>query len=779
MQKNTKKDFFSKLRFTLTFLLLAMYGSAQTISFGTNNTVVYDASTKKYDVTFNGVKVISAATAQAFSDLTFLSTNFTTAVYTSEAFSDNIGSGTKHIFTLSKSTYTLGMQQIFYTYTGKDYLAVQVVLTGVGSNCYKMSPLAGAVVTPDFGSGDTRALNVPYDNDTWARYDASPLATADFTSSEVTSIYNNDSRKSLVIGSIDQSLWKTGINVVGATASSANVSVIVGWTDQAVTRDKRGHGWVGVDQESCASPKVFIGTNNDWRTGLEEYARADAAIQPKYIFDWTKPKPVGWNSWGTNTMQQHVTLAKVMAIVDFFYTDCPGFRTEDNTLYIDIDSFWDNMTDPQLKQFVDYAKSKGLKAGIYWTPFTDWAGPGSDGNGYNRQVEGTPYNYASCWTRVNGKPFAMTNALAMDPTAPGTKARMKYYIDRFKVAGFEMIKLDFLIHGSIEADQFNNWEIHTGMEAYHDGMKYLTGLLNEANMLVDVAIAPNMATGPYAHLRRIACDAYNKIDSSEYTLNSTTYGWWQNQIYDYLDADNVVFGEVYGGVATPGENRARLLSSIVTGYVQNGDDYSLLGPQQAIAKNLLQNKSVMDIARADVHFIPADGNTGTTASNVFSAKYNGVTYVAVFNYGNTSVTNIVDLSRVGLDSGSYTVKELYSGNTGVAQGTLSVQLPAADAAFYSIQKSILGIDDNKENTATSYIFPNPTSASFRIKFNHSINGPVAISIYDNAGKEVKKTTVVAEDMISSEVAVSRLNKGVYVVKVTTSEGVQNFKFVKQ
>ncbi|PIF34183.1 alpha-galactosidase [Flavobacterium sp. 9] len=747
------------------FVLTPMAASTtQTVNFGTNNSVVYNLTNKTYNVKFNGATVITNASAYASSDQQYVSSNFASAVYSTESFTDNIGSGTKHIFTLS-GNYTLGMQQIFYTYTNKNYLAVQVVLTGNGSNCYKMSPLTSNQVTPNFGTGDTRAVFVPYDNDAWVRYNAYPLNAADFTASEITNIYNNTNRKGLVIGSLEHTKWKTGITVNGGGTSSAYVSVIAGWTKKEVTRDTRGHGWVNVGQTSCPSPKVIINANDDWRTGFEEFAQANAALQPKYIFDWTAPKPMGWNSWGA--MQTSINLTKVNAVVDFFKNDCPAFKTEDNTLFIDLDSYWDNMSDAQLAQFVTYAKSKGFKAGIYWAPFVDWGK-------YNRQVEGSSYNYNQCWTTVNGAPFELDGAYAMDPTSPGTKARIHYFINRFKAAGFEMVKVDFLTHASIEADSFVNYQLHTGMEAYQEGMKYLVDEIN-GTMLVEAAISPNIATGPYVHMRRIACDAYSSIGDSDYTLNSTTYGWWQNQIYDYLDADHVVFGTV-----TAGENRARLLGSIVTGTITSGDDFSVAGAWKAKAQSLLQNNDVMNVARADIQFRPADGNTGYNAANVFSATKNGVTYVAVFNYSNAAVTNNVNLSRLGLGSGNYTVKELYSGTTSTSQGTLSVQLPQADAALYAISVATnLSTPNYFKTAATNYVFPNPASSTFRIKFDHTINGPVALSMYDIAGKEVWKTTIIAEDMITSEVPVNGLSKGVYMIKASTEgNSVQNFKFVK-
>ena len=738
----------------------------QTIPFGTNNSIVYNLGTKTYSIKFNGNTVIANASAYANSDQQYISSNFATAVYTSESFTDNIGSGTKHIFTLS-GNYSLGMQQIFYTYNAKNSLAVQVVLTGNGSNCYKMSPLTSYEVTPNFGSGDSRALFVPYDNDAWVRYNAYPLSSSDFTASEVTSIYNNTNRKGLAIGSVEHTKWKTGITVNGGGSSSAYVSVIAGWTKKEVTRDTRGHGWVNVGQTSCPSPKILISSNDDWRTGLEEFAQANAAMQPKYIFDWTAPKPIGWNSWGA--MQTSINLTKAKAVVDFFHDDCPAYKTEDNTLFIDLDSYWDNMTDAQLAQFVTYAKSKGFKAGIYWAPFVDWGK-------YNRQVEGSSYQYNQCWTMVNGSPFELDGAYAMDPTSPGTKARINYFINRFKTAGFEMVKIDFLTHASIEADSFVNYQVHTGMEAYQEGMKYLIDQIN-GTMLVQAAISPNLSTGPFVHVRRIACDAYATISDTDYTLNSTTYGWWQNQIYDYLDADHVVFGN-----ASIGENRARLLSSVVTGTVTSGDDFSVAGAWKAKAQTLLQNNDVMDAARNDVHFLPADGNTGYNAANVFSATHDNITYVAVFNYSNTAVVNNINLSRLGLGSGNYNVKELFSGTTSTTQGTLNVQLPQADAALYAIYDgSVLSTPNfNWRTASTNYIFPNPASTAFRIKFENPINGSATVSIFDAGGKELSKKSIVVEDMISSEIPINGLANGVYMIKVTaTGKPVQNFKFVKQ
>ena len=78
-----------------------------------------------------------------------------------------------------------------------------------------------------------------------------------------------------------------------------------------------------------------------------------------------------------------------------------------------------------------------------------------------------------------------------------------------------------MTHASIEADGFANNQLHTGMEAYQEGMKFLVDEI-AGKMLVQAAISPNLATGPFVHVRRIACDAYTSIGETDYTLNSTT-----------------------------------------------------------------------------------------------------------------------------------------------------------------------------------------------------------------------------------------------------------------
>ena len=208
----------------------------------------------------------------------------------------------------------------------------------------------------------------------------------------------------------------------------------------------------------------MVGIFDDWRTGMEEYALANARIAPAP--EWKQGTPFGWNSWGS--IQQHINFDKAIQVSDFFKENLQdqGF-SNDSTLYIDLDSFWDNFSDEQLKEFVDHCHRNGQKAGIYWVPFTDWF------RDPERKVEGTDTPYREVYLYANGKEQSLDGAWAIDPTHPAVKKRIDYFTERFHRAGFEYIKIDFLTHGAMEADSHADPNVTTGIQAYNQGMKYL------------------------------------------------------------------------------------------------------------------------------------------------------------------------------------------------------------------------------------------------------------------------------------------------------------------
>jgi alpha-galactosidase len=434
-----------------------------------------------------------------------------------------------------------------------------------------------------------------------------------------------------------------------------------------------------VKGEKVSSPKFFVGYYSDWRNGMEEYAKANRIVEKPFVFKWDKPTPVGWNSWGV--LMEKINYDNTTKVADFFANSIPQFRVG-NTAYIDLDSFWDNMVKggftgefSKLKEFADYCKNKGLEPGAYWAPFTDWGWK----DGPNRKAEGSDYTFGQMWTKTGNTYFDFDGARAIDPTHPGTRKRVDYVINKLKDCGFKMIKIDFLGHAAAESTSFYDKNVTTGMQAYKVGMEHLVKAL-DGQMLIYAAISPNMATGRYAHVRRIACDAWKTIEQTQYTLNSVNYGWWQTYVYDYIDADHVVFADV-----TEGENRARLISSVITGTLITGDDYSKDGIWSKRAKEWLQNKELLKIVENGVAFRPVEGNTGKQTTEVFEQKIGNEWYISILNYGNSSKNYALSLERLGVKNGSYKLRDLFTEeNIEVKNNTINLSLGAKDARLFKI-----------------------------------------------------------------------------------------------
>jgi alpha-galactosidase len=232
--------------------------------------------------------------------------------------------------------------------------------------------------------GDLRALFVPFDNDHFISYNAMPINSSD-TSYEVGAFYDNVSRAGLVVGSVTHDVWKSGVFWSGANNALNQMNVFGGAVSSSVTWDVMPHG--SVTGNVITSPTVFVGYGPDWRSVMESYAAENVALTPGLA--WTNGVPFGWNSWGMLTSS-----------VNYFdATNASGFVkrslqsnsfNNNDVVYINLDSYWDNLSDDQVQSFVKYCHANGQKAGVYFTPWVFW---GAADESTNWGVEGTSYAY--------------------------------------------------------------------------------------------------------------------------------------------------------------------------------------------------------------------------------------------------------------------------------------------------------------------------------------------------------------------------------------------------
>ena len=564
----------------------------------------------------------------------------------------------------------LPVMQQHFTLDQNDSFLVRVDMVGTNLSANWMGP----VVVDSTGwvnigiTNDNCALVVPFDDDGFVTYNAMPMNSSG-NGYEVGAFYDNTSRNGLVVGSVTHDTWKTGIFFSGANNELALLNVYGGAMDPW---DVMPHG--SVVGNVISSPTIFVGFGADWRVTMQNFAAENTNFAPSLA--WTNGVPFGWNSWGV--IQQNISYADAIAVSDYFYVNLIGNNFNDNgTVYINLDSYWNNLSGSQLQSFVSHCHAHGEKTGIYFGPFVYF---GTAAQGSNTLVTGSStYYWSDAYLRTtNGGVQTVDGGIALDPTHPGTQQMINYYINQFTNWGFDYIKLDFLSHGALEGVHYDT-NVTTGIEAYNQGMQYVLNQI-DGRMFISESISP-LFPYHYGDSRRIACDAEaSLIAHTEYTMNSVSYGWWLDNLYQFNDPDIMVFNG-YG--ATTNENQSRLISGAVTGLFLDGDALTNSSAQSNV-QELLTNQAIDNVARVGQTFTPVEGNTGTSAVNIF-ARQDGATWcIAVFNYTSSATNETVNLSRAGLPSGSYNATNLWDGTATVASGSFNVNLNAKQSKLFQL-----------------------------------------------------------------------------------------------
>lgn len=503
---------------------------------------------------------------------------------------------------------------------------------------------AGAAI--DFrNASDMRFLNVPYDNDDYSRYGAFGTPLQGVTSSEVGAMFDAVTRRALIVGSVSHDLWKSFASFeYGQVGDGARRQSMLGvlTASGSGTHDNEPHGIV--TGAVVSSPKVFVGAFDDWRDGMEAYGRANAVVQPP--LPWAGPKPFGWNSWAAHKAK--LTEPHVAAAIDLTATLRDGGFADEGVAYVNLDSYWDNMSDETLAALSRAAHEKGLKFGLYHTPFSYW------GDDLNAAVPGTDgrYRYHDLVLRDRRSRPIKHSGYALDPTHPGTRQRNRSVYDRFAKIGVEFVKLDFMTNGALEGVHHDP-TVTTGTAAYNRGMRDLVEDLGEQQMgrpvFISLSIAPLFPHG-FGHSRRISCDAFSTLGATEYLLNNAGYGWWtQGTLYTFNDPDHtVVYQTMDERAVSEAEGETRFNASLVGGgMLLNSDDATNATARERVLR-LFSDRPLIDLARAGRVFRPIEANTDTAAVDAFVSA-GSPTYVAVFNLSEKErVTREVQLARIGV-----------------------------------------------------------------------------------------------------------------------------------
>ncbi len=563
------------------------------------------------------------------------------------------------------------LEQQFWIYESKPEVFVRVDIRSdkpISSNSISPIVADSPVTLPK--SSSLQSLFVPYDNDGYARFRSDAWKEAS-PSSEVGALYDDSSRSGIVIGSIDHDTWKSGVRM-GNRGGPLNqgLRAFAGFTS-SYTHDSQPHG--SLSGKEIHSPRFSIGCYADWRTGMERYGELNGRVSPPV--DWKGGVPFGWSSWSGHKTQ--LSAPDAAAATDFIKWQVPNLRSG-GTAFINLDSFWDNLTKEQRQEFVRHAHSLGLKAGIYYTPFTAW-GKLTD------SVDGTKDTYDDIVLKDgHGNPLPrLDGGYPIDPTHPAALARIDRELATFVAEGYDFVKLDFLTHGALEGEHHNS-QIHTGTQAYSLGMHHIVERLSPKvagrPIFIALSIAPVFPSG-LGHSRRISCDIFANIGATEYLLNSSAYGWWEGgRLYAFTDADS---SSVYQPLGEPAvsmeESFSRLTASVITGGIAIDGDNLKDSQGRARVKQVFSHPEVLDLARKAISFRPVNADTGNRAGTLFQwlDTRSGDCYLAVFNVEKSAQRVVyVPPSRIGLRAdGRWEVHDLWTGENSGFAGTLALILP--------------------------------------------------------------------------------------------------------
>ena len=704
-----------------------------------------------------------------------------------ENHSDIFGEG--HRIDVKYSNATPAFQAIhsYFLYTHGNYILTELKVTASNSLASNyMSPVNTSTATTFLPNtaNENIALSVPFDNDEWVRYASNIFTNTTYTSYEVGCLFNKSNRNGLVIGSIEHDRWKTGVVCRLAVNNRINsLEIFGGMADNApwavpCTRDILPHG--KVKGTTVKSPKIFIGYFDDWRAGMEMYADVNAIVTPKLA--WNSGVPFGWNSWGNVHMNFSYPVAEG---VSKFFADFlqPNF-SNDGTVYMSLDAFWDFVSYQNRRRLVADIHQRGQKAGIYWTPFSDWVGDA------NRIVEGTnnKYTYGDIHLKVNGIKRKMNEGYSLDPTHPGTKMRNEYYVDQFIRDGYEFYKIDFMHHGCQEADCWYNPDVSTGIQAYNEGFTHLVEYI-AGRMFLNLGIAP-IFPFQYAHTRHICCEAYGAMSDTQYQLNALSHGWWQDRLYFCNNPDIMVFGiftnnNPYPGTYTKhpiGVNRARMTSVVTTGMTLLGDDFVNCGDlTRSAAIEFSKKTEITKLGKTTRSFQPVEGGCGANQDDLYMHWIGDTLYLAAYHFYSVPSQKImtIDYNRVNLPvNQSYLMHELWMDTKTILPATqtqLTLAVTRTDVRVFKIypcSETSSGLA--QENRVK--IYPNPCSDYLYVNKESSM-ALASYEIHTMQGKKVAQSEKPAFEKID----VRSLASGVYLltlVKLTTNER-EISKFVKQ
>lgn len=188
----------------------------------------------------------------------------------------------------------------------------------------------------------------------------------------------------------------------------------------------------------------------------------------------------------------------------------------------------------------------------------------------------------------------------------------------------------------------------------------------------------------------------------------------------------------------------------------------------------------------DIEKVSTPATTAINDQNIFVQKFNAASgiYAGVF----ASVNGQGDQDRtydIELNSDAIFTTGKF-GNTGQIQ--FNVALTAASNSYETYfarlsyggvyyRKGDLAIEQADEKLIDIKIFPNPFTDQVQVEYSSELESQMIV--LDASGKQVFDSGRIYPGSFVQQIDLSAYPKGIYMIKINTSEGIETFKLIKQ
>jgi hypothetical protein len=387
--------------------------------------------------------------------------------------------------------------------------------------------------------------------------------------------------------------------------------------------------------------------------------------------------------------------------------------------------------------------------------------------------------------------------------AAATIQNMKFAVNKLilnRPAGIKLTGTSYIYHEAT----LSNGKLDIGSQTLNIGATNIAPIINTTvGSFIGrgngtLAITGNSSTGVFNNIKFDSLYNLNFNSPNGMTLGSNIYINGQVKTYSgKIDlngkiitlAANASISETAGSTFTG--NSGYL--TITKNYTSPISNENIAGLGFVLTTN--QTPGLVTITRGHNYFTSASGNSIRRYFGMKADKDTGLQIQAYFNYDSTelfgadrkklrfSQSNNAGTSWIGLLGANST-----SGNTATGYSYRKITTLPDSGAWFTLSDSVnsplareLITSIQSTITAINYhVFPNPFNEHIYITFESTHNEALQINLYDLNGRVVyRKQINTSVGPQSLEIMVPEMTRGIYILKVESTQGYKAYRVVKE